>query len=437
MYFKALFIFCLSVSVSVSVSAPVSVPTCSYLGIYNSTSKKCVCETGWQNVDNDCVIKFKPKNLSDPNVYHQGLYDPEFPTWGGSVIEINSTYSIAFASTFSNRAGLCCWPYTSFIGAWESISPMGPWRFRSMIGKKWGHNVRFIIEQRLDGTYAAVIYLIMDHDSEGNYYQVYFGPINSKMCKNYAAPFPADRNQYMHVGYKILTAKTYQDALKEVAVIVTTDTLNGTMRINDQFTWFNLKPKMPISTMNLLNPQPLRSINGYISPFVTLNGKRYRILANRASMPYSREFIQIWKIDATHFIWEDESVVEPLTAIHVTENIEDPDFFESKYGYHLIVHDSGIYGTANRLKGSSILHSPDLFYWSNPAKFANGDIAGLQTAYSIQRRNLYFNNVGVPEILFGATVFDLGRIVCKNSNCRFVAAQGASRLYPIEIQYDH
>jgi hypothetical protein len=441
---------------------------CSYLGLQDPTSLNCVCEPGWIG-DTCSQLNFIPK-VESPAAYNEGLYDPQYPTWGGSILEINHTF-YGFASTMGNAAGLSCWPQTSACGIWKSDSINGSWKFISFIGDPalgnntvpWCHNVRFTIEYKLDNgyllnsnkTFALVGYALRKTNSAtGKYYAANLGPANNKICKGYSGNFPSNQKQSMHVLYKVLKAKNDKDIVKEIAQILETNTMahnvNGfdrNERVNSQLQWTNLKPKIQNtydSSVNPpVNPQPLISNSDNYAVLTTNNnGFYYRPLAYRFSKP---ESIGILAVRADNFIWETGASYVKAQEIKIGRNIEDPFFFASRDGFHLIVHDNNDFACKNihttHMSCGTIMHFPrndnhinllsstDAKYWTVPQILYGSHINGLQDGvYSRQRPYLFFSNK-TARALFNSTVWP-----GKFQNNAWVSKHGAIKLYPVFVQ---
>lgn len=418
-------------------------PRCSCLGTLDS-SNKCVCENGWTGTE--CNNLNLDSITESPSGYNSAVYTNDRPTWGGSIIEGDGTYFFV-GSTFPNSRGLSCWPDTSMLAIWEAENLNGPWTPVSFVGfgnypgykaedVPWNHNAMVTVESKLANPedpnstikYALAIYSIMKRPktsyqmSSGN-----FGPPNNKICSTrWAKPFPVDKfDQETHVAYVELNATNEQDIKKEITNLLHSKQLvanvNGYDRseyVNTEFSWVNLKYKIPNPPINMVNPYPLIS---YATNFTSLisdpNGQYYKMLAVRFAK--DKEVIGLLKLRANKFIWETDAKYSKGHLVSFGWNIEDPFFFESANGYHLIVHDGRTCGLWNSC--GSITHYPKNVTgyniladsnwskptsgWAKPTKLYNNVIPSLKTPTAYRQRPSLFFKDQRPTMLLNGTIF--------------------------------
>ncbi len=418
---------------------------CSCLGSFDTAQGKCVCEPGWNGAT--CSNLNTIPIPDSPEAYNKAIYTAEMPTWGGSILEGDGTYFFVGAS-FTNSKGLSCWPSTSTAAIWESANISGPWKpisyvgFGSFPGYKaedvpWNHNAVVTVERKLsdpsnpDSTikYALVIYSIMQRPKNSDRLtKAYFGPPNNTICTNgWAKRFPVSTvDQETHAAYIELKATNEDAVKKEITALLRSKTFvtningypNRNEYVNTKFNWVNLKNKVPNPLVNMVNPAPLIS---YASNYGALipdpQGQYYRMLALRIAR--NKEAIGLLKLKADKFIWEADAKYTKGPLVSFSWNTEDPYFFESENGFHLITHDGRVCGNWNAC--GSITHYPknvpgynilaDSNWtraapgWSTPTKLYNTVIPNLQVPVNYrQRPGLFFQNKA-PAALLNGTIF--------------------------------
>lgn len=247
----------------------------------------------------------------------------------------------------------------------------------------------------------------------------YFGAPNTKLCTTgWAKRFPVDKqNQITHVAYKLLASHNQTSIETEVfnllqsrSKITKANGVNRAVYISKEFKWLNLGPKIPNVHINAVNPAPLVSyVNNYGSLIRNVTGHFNRVLTYRFAN--KRESIAFLGLSASQFIWDQNAKYFKGPVISLAWNIEDPFLFESRYGYHLIVHDGRVCGQWDSC--GSIMHFPkdlkgvDMLdsaaRWSKPPTMLyNYGIKNLKDrASKRQRPGLYFNNSAPLALLNG------------------------------------
>ena len=86
----------------------------------------------------------------------QAFYNASLWSWGGSVIEDDSSTYHIYAASFVNGCGLSAWETNSQVHHGVSTNPLGPFIFHDVAIPVWHHNPQVV--RAPDGTY--IIYSI-------------------------------------------------------------------------------------------------------------------------------------------------------------------------------------------------------------------------------------------------------------------------------------
>jgi hypothetical protein len=306
-----------------------AINTCSSLGSFNSTANKCQCEAGW--VGPTCAQPDLLAKTETPESYLTGVYDPAYPTWGGSIIESDlrgndCASSIPrnrkyywLGSTMGNSAGLSCWTFTSGCAIWEASDPKGPWTFQAWVGWgdyvpsnsrqtgqkmvaneiPWCHNFRAVIESKLSDpsnpqsqkTFAVAAYAILKQDKKsGRYANSNLNQPSAQICQGYVYPFPnKTQSKILHVAHREIALDTsckseqYQLAsgirniLESRALVPNVNQSARNEYVNTELSWLNLRPLIPnLKAYSPENPSPMVSNLTNQSSLVMYKGNSIR-----------------------------------------------------------------------------------------------------------------------------------------------------------------
>ena len=431
-----------------SIFATDSSSKCNYLG--SLVDNTCVCESIWTG--SNCQSLNVVPYVESPTSYTEGIYTPNNPTWCGSIVQGYNEY-FALTSTMTNYRGLSCWAYVSTGGIWRSTSINGPWVFVSYIGfgnysttnayvptdVPWGHNFRFYVEYSLadptnldsSRTYALVGYSIMKFNNKEPLQgplNADFGPPNSSICSDaWAIPFPSTENQQIHVLYKILGQDLSQtliqqqisSILQQRQLVIGINGFQVTNYVNTGFSWVNLNSKIPGVKPNSVNPAPLVSSEDNYNYLVLMNNNYYRALAYRFNVEYEK--IYIVYLPANKFIWQPFVVYTAGPSLPFTWSVEDPFFFKSANGYHMLLHDTKTCSSSsggNRNNCGSITHLADNVLtsnkWTKPIIIYNSIVENLKYgAQYRQRPGIYFPDSNGNSVLLNGLIWNSVMSTCR------------------------